>query len=144
MRPVVRGYHELHDPNEINKNGFENTSSVGFAATFPRWGRNYTAPTTTPPLIKQTNFMKTNYLYISNEKILLSDDIIGIFDTDTSTVSPVTRSALRLAEAEKRLISVTREIPKSFILTDENNENKIYMSQISPKILKKRATKGIV
>ena len=88
--------------------------------------------------------MKNNYLFISNEKILLSDDIIGIFDTDTSTVSAVTRSALRLAEAEKRLISVTREIPKSFILTDENNENKIYMSQISPKILKKRATKGIV
>ena len=88
--------------------------------------------------------MKTNYLYISNEKILMGDDIIGIFDTDTSTVSPVTRSALRRAEAEKKLISVTREIPKSFILTDENNETKIYMSQISPKILKKRAMKGIV
>ncbi len=88
--------------------------------------------------------MKNNYLFIANEKILLSDDIIGIFDTDTSTVSPVTRSSLRCAEAEKRLISVTREIPKSFVLTDENNETKIYMSQISPKILKKRATKGIV
>ncbi len=88
--------------------------------------------------------MKNNYLFISNEKIINSDDIIGIFDTDTSTVSPVTRLTLRKAEAEKRLISVTREIPKSFILTDENNETKIYMSQISPKILKKRTTKGIV
>ena len=88
--------------------------------------------------------MKNNYLFISNDKIINSDDIIGIFDTDTSTVSPVTRAALRRAEGEKRLISVTREIPKSFILTDENNENKIYMSQISPKILKKRTTKGIV
>ena len=88
--------------------------------------------------------MKNNYLFISNDKIIYSDDIIGIFDTDTSTVSAVTRSALRCAEAEKRLISVTREIPKSFVLTYENNENNIYMSQISPKILKKRAMKGIV
>ncbi len=88
--------------------------------------------------------MKNNYLFISNDKIIYSDDIIGIFDTDTSTVSAVTRSALRIAQSEKRLESVTLEIPKSFILTDENNENKIYMSQISPKILKKRATKGIV
>ena len=88
--------------------------------------------------------MKNNYHFISNDKIIYSDDIIGIFDTDTSTVSAVTRSALRIAQSEKRLESVTLEIPKSFILTDENNENKIYMSQISPKILKKRATKGIV
>ena len=88
--------------------------------------------------------MKNNYLFIGNEKILLNDDIIGIFDTDTSTVSPVTRATLRCAEAEKRLESVTREIPKSFILTEENENGKIYMSQISPKILKKRAMKGIV
>ena len=88
--------------------------------------------------------MKNNYLFISNDKIIYSDDIIGIFDTDTSTVSAVTRSALRIAQSEKRLESVTLEIPKSFILTDENNETKIYMSQISPKILKKRAMKGIV
>lgn len=84
------------------------------------------------------------YLFIGNEKILFSDGIIGIFDTDTSTVSPITRAALRTAEAHGRLESVTREIPKSFILTVENGEEKIYMSQISPKILKKRAMKGIV
>lgn len=84
------------------------------------------------------------YFFASGYKILNSDDIIGIFDTDTSTVSAVTRSTLRKAESEKRMESITREIPKSFIITDEIEGGKIYMSQISPKILKKRATKGIV
>ncbi len=84
------------------------------------------------------------YFFASGYKILNSDDVIGIFDTDTSTVSAVTRSTLRKAESEKRMESITREIPKSFIITDEIEGGKIYMSQISPKILKKRATKGIV
>ncbi|MBR6534805.1 MAG: DUF370 domain-containing protein [Clostridia bacterium] len=84
------------------------------------------------------------YFFASGYKILNSDDVIGIFDTDTSTVSAVTRSTLRKAESEKRMESITKEIPKSFIITDEVEGGKIYMSQISPKILKKRATKGIV
>ena len=79
------------------------------------------------------------YLFIGNEKIIYSSDIVGVFDTDTSTVSPVTRKALREAQASGKLIVTTSEIPKSFILM---NDGTVYMSQISPKILKKRAKKG--
>lgn len=84
------------------------------------------------------------YFFISAEKLMLGENVIGIFDTDTATVSPVTRKTLRMAEANGRMESVTKEIPKSLVLTDEADGGKIYMSQLSPKILKKRAMKGIM
>ena len=51
VRPVVRGYHELHDPNEVNGNGFHPLRHVELHAT-PR----DTSPGvrgTTPPRIKR-------------------------------------------------------------------------------------------
>ena len=83
------------------------------------------------------------YFFASSDKIINSDNVVGIFDTDTATVSAVTRKTLRMAEANGKMQSITREIPKSLILIDEGG-CKIYMSQLSPKVLKKRVMKGIV
>lgn len=66
-------------------------------------------------------------------------DILGIFDMDTSTVSKPTRDFLNIAEKNGRVINVSFELPKSFVVCNEDGKLNIYISQISPVTLQKRA-----
>ena len=72
------------------------------------------------------------YLHVGGGKSIREKDVVGIFDMDTSTVSPITRKLLSTAEKEKRTESPSYEIPKSFIIyRAENGETKICFSQFS-------------
>ncbi len=84
------------------------------------------------------------YLYIGQDTLINSADILGIFDSDTSTVSEVSRATLKQAQGEGRLISVCDKLPKSYVLACRGGENVIYMSPFSPKILKKRLNESII
>ena len=80
------------------------------------------------------------YLHVGKEIILKTEDIIGIFDLDTATVSKSTRNYLAKSEKRGEVINVTSELPKSFIVCEKNNEKKVYISQISTATLEKRST----
>ena len=80
------------------------------------------------------------YLHVGKEIILKTEDIIGIFDLDTATVSKSTRNYLAKSEKRGEVINVTSELPKSFIVCEKDNERKIYISQISTSTLEKRST----
>ncbi len=80
------------------------------------------------------------YLHLGNNTIIRKDEIIGIFDLDASTVSYKTRDFLSNAEKSGRIINVSFELPKSFVVCRENNEYKIYICQLSPSTLIKRAS----
>ena len=85
------------------------------------------------------------YLHVGGGKSIRERDVIGIFDMDTSTVSPVTRKLLSIAEKEKRTESPSYEIPKSFIVyRAENGETKVCFSQFSSTSLFGRMGKGSV
>ena len=80
------------------------------------------------------------YLHLGKDTIVKKTDIIGIFDLDTSTVSKATRDYLTNAEKNGRVVNVSSlELPKSFVLCKENNSTKIYICQLSPTTLIKRA-----
>ena len=69
-------------------------------------------------------------------------DIIGVFDMDNTTISPRTRSFLRKAEKEKRVTYVSMDLPKSFVVCAPKKDagaTTVYISQISPATLRKRA-----
>ena len=74
-------------------------------------------------------------------KSVRDDEIIGIFDLDTSTVSKRTRDFLNRAEKEKKVSNKSQDIPRTFILCDENGKEKIYLSQISGNSLLKKKKK---
>ena len=63
------------------------------------------------------------------------EDIIGIFDMDTSTVNKATRDYLKKAEKDKRVIYVNYDLPKCFVVTDKN----VFVSPINTGTLNKRA-----
>ncbi len=74
------------------------------------------------------------YLHLGNNFTVNTDDIIGIFDMDNTTVSKRGRSFLPDAERKKIVINASEDLPKSFIITND----KVYISSISTQTLYKR------
>ena len=80
------------------------------------------------------------YLHLGQETVVKTEDIIGIFDLDTSTVSKSTRDFLSVSEKEKQVINVTDDLPKTFVLVKGKKQKKcrVYISQLSSSTLQKR------
>ncbi|MBQ6865156.1 MAG: DUF370 domain-containing protein [Clostridia bacterium] len=76
------------------------------------------------------------YLHIGGEKVLRTSDIVGVFDTDSATVSAHSRKMLNTAEKEKRTVVVSMtELPRSFLLVREKGEIKVYLSPVAASTL---------
>ena len=80
------------------------------------------------------------YLHLGNDITVKTEEIVGIFDIENATVSRHTRKFLAKAEKNNNVITVSYELPKSFILCKNKNGKgeKIYISQISSSTLLKR------
>lgn len=79
------------------------------------------------------------YLHVGNKKNIREKDIIGIFDTDSATVSVTTRRYLAQKQKENKVEAAIEEIPKSFVLyRDKDGEKRICFSQLAPHSLLNR------
>lgn len=83
------------------------------------------------------------YLHLGQEVVVRHSDILGVFDMDNTTISPHTRDFLRQAENDKRVTYVSMDLPKSFTVCvpkgAKGNAHQVYISQIAPSTLRKRA-----
>ena len=79
------------------------------------------------------------YIHLGQETVIKSDEVIGIFDLDSTTVSKNTRIFLSKAEKKKEVVNVSFELPKSFIICSKKRKNKVFISQISSLTLRKRS-----
>ena len=77
------------------------------------------------------------YLHLGQDYVVHTSDIIGIFDLDPTSVSKNTRGFLRHAENEGAVVTLSDELPKSFVVTDFPDET-VFISPISSKTLEKR------
>ena len=75
------------------------------------------------------------YLHLGRNVVIRQDSIIGIFDMDNASSSHITREYLYSPENKKRIVSISDELPKSFVVTSDV----IYLSQLSSQTLQKRA-----
>ena len=82
------------------------------------------------------------YLHLGQDTVVKKADVVGIFDLDTSTVAKHTRNYLAACEKQKRVVSVSWELPRSFtVCAGAQGENEtVYLSPLSPGTLEKRAT----
>lgn len=78
-----------------------------------------------------------SYLHIGADKAVRSDDIIGIFDIDNTTVSKHTRAFLNKAEKKGIVENLAPDIPVSFVVV-AGDEERVYFSQYSSRSLEKR------
>ena len=80
------------------------------------------------------------YLHMGQDFIVREQEIIGIFDIDTTSTGKRTREFLERAENEGAVVSMSNDIPKSFIVTDFPYGT-VYLSPISSAALAGRAKK---
>lgn len=81
------------------------------------------------------------YLHLGQDTVVSFDEIIGIFDLDTTTVSKISRDYLTKAQKSGKVVNVSTELPKSFVLCKKKDgSKKVYISQISSTTLLKRTS----
>lgn len=80
------------------------------------------------------------YIHLGNEISVKKKNIVGIFDIENTTISKNTGRLLEKATKEGRVVTVSYEMPKSFIVCMENGREIVYISQISVATLRKRAS----
>ncbi len=79
------------------------------------------------------------YIHLGNNTMLPTNEIIGIFDLENASVSKRTRQFLTKAEKEGRVITISYDLPRSFVVAGKTAKDiKVYISQISSSTLLKR------
>ena len=80
------------------------------------------------------------FLHIGGDIEVNKKYIVAIFDLDNTSTSKITKEYLKNATLNNRVIKVSEEdLPRSYILTFEKGEEKIYISPISSQTLLKRS-----
>ena len=81
------------------------------------------------------------YISIGGDMAVRDRNIIGIFDLDGASLSKKTMEYLKSVEDQGGLISVTDDVPSSFLVTEEYGMERVYFTQLSAATLEKRAQK---
>ena len=71
------------------------------------------------------------YLHIGNGESIKTEEIIGIFDLDTATVSKITKKYISVKEKEGRVEYTDYDLPRAFIICGEKKKEKVKLSRIS-------------
>lgn len=80
------------------------------------------------------------YLHLGQETVVRLDEVVGIFDMDTSTISKYSRQFLADAQKGGRVFNVSEELPKTYVVcVDGGGTETVYISQISSSTLRRRA-----
>ena len=77
-------------------------------------------------------------IHIGSDYLINAKNIVGIFDLDKTTSSPWTRDFLALGEKEATVINAADDIPRSFIVLEEDGEKRVYLIQLTVSTLMKR------
>ena len=87
------------------------------------------------------------FLHIGENIVISLKNVIAILDIETTTTTTTTETTtstetkefLKIAEEKGFIYNISKEIPKSFIITEIDKKSKIYFSPILSTTLKKRA-----
>ena len=79
------------------------------------------------------------YLHLGQNVIVPEVAVVGVFDLDNTTGSRATRNYLSHAEKSGYVVSVSDELPKSFVVCNLKGKTEIYLSQLSSQTLLKRS-----
>ena len=80
------------------------------------------------------------YLHIGNGKSVKIKNVIGIFDLDTSTVTKTGKDFINKSERRGLVEYEDDDLPRSFVLVEEDKKYKVKLSRISSKGLTARVT----
>ena len=79
------------------------------------------------------------YLHIGNGVSIKDEDIIGIFDLDSATVSRVTKKFINKMQREGSVEYTDFDLPRAFIVCSNKSGERVKLSRISSVGLLQRA-----
>lgn len=85
---------------------------------------------------------RINYIHLGKGSVINTGGIVGVFDLDITSQSHITRAYLAAEEKDGQVVNAAEDIPKSFVVTEENGQRRVYLSQLASATLLKRAESG--
>lgn len=76
------------------------------------------------------------YIHIGGDTVVESGSIVSILEIENTSTSKITKDFFR--KNGKKVINVSEDLPRSFVITKENDETNVYISPISTATLYKR------
>ena len=83
------------------------------------------------------------YIHLGRDYVINDRDIIGIFDLETTTISPRGREFLNYAQKNGAVVSLSDELPQCYVLADGAVVDTVYLSELSSAALRRRAEKMV-
>ena len=77
------------------------------------------------------------YIHLGRDYVLNDRDIIGIFNLETTTVSPRGREFLNYAQKNGAVVSLSDDLPQCYVLADAPVDT-VYLSELSSAAMKRR------
>ena len=78
------------------------------------------------------------YVDIGMNLAVRKSQVLGVFDLDNTSWSKRTREFLSRAQEEGSLVEATDELPKSFVLTQEYGQTRVYLTKYNAYVLARR------
>ena len=77
------------------------------------------------------------YIHLGRDYVLNDRDIIGIFNLETTTITPRGREFLNYAQKNGAVVSLSEELPQCYVLAEAPVDT-VYLSELSSTAMKKR------
>ena len=77
------------------------------------------------------------YIHLGRYYVLNDRDIIGIFNLETTTVSPRGREFLNYVQKNGAVVSLSDDLPQCYVLADAPVDT-VYLSELSSAAMKRR------
>ena len=78
------------------------------------------------------------YIHLGRDYVLNYRDVIGIFNLETTTISPSGREFLNYAQKNGAVVSLSDELPQSYVLAAGGVVDTVYLSERSRAVLRRR------
>ena len=75
------------------------------------------------------------YLHLGADTVVRTRDIVAVFDLDRATVNATSRKFLAAAEKKKKVVNVSDDLPKSFVVCADG---RVLISAVSSQTIARR------
>lgn len=79
------------------------------------------------------------FIHLGNDAVINGDNIVAVFDMDNTTTARQSREFLAKAQKDGIVADICDDLPKSYIIANEDGKTKVYISSVSSRTIAKRA-----
>lgn len=77
-------------------------------------------------------------MHLGKSETVKDKNVIGIFDIESATLAESTREFLKTMQRDFKTVNLASDLPGAFVVTDEEYTDRVYITSLSVKALKKR------